>query len=99
MILELYIHHCMHAPPYRLPPSLEKTLRIQIQGPLESIQKLLPNVTWDPIRPSPQAGELKLAGLTYQKLYGHGGLEGIDNAPVVRDECLARVMEDRKPLE
>lgn len=74
MALELYIH---------LPPP-DKLLRIQIQGPLESIQKLLPNGSWHLIGPFPQLGRLKLASLTHQKLYRR---EGDEAAPAVRDDA------------
>lgn len=91
MALELYIHPCIHIPPYRLhPPPPNEPLRIRIQGPLETIQKLLPGVSWHPIGPYPQLGGLKLASLTYQKLYGGKANKA---APVVRDEYLAWVLE------
>ncbi len=100
MALELYIHPCIYNPPHRLhPPLPEKPLRIQIQGPLESIKKLLPNVSWHTIVSFPQPGALKLARLTYQKLYKQEGLEGDDVTLVVRDEYLAWEMEGRKPLK
>ncbi|KAF2176015.1 hypothetical protein K469DRAFT_723386 [Zopfia rhizophila CBS 207.26] len=51
------------------PPRPGRELRVHIQGPLESIQKLLPNASWCPIGPFPQQGGLKLASLTHQKLY------------------------------
>ncbi|KAF2181273.1 hypothetical protein K469DRAFT_692145 [Zopfia rhizophila CBS 207.26] len=100
MALELYIHPCIHNRPHHLhPPPPDKPLRIQIQGPLESIQKLLPNVSWHPIGPFPQLGGLKLASLTHQKLYGQEGLEGADGALVVRDEYPGWVMEGGIPLD
>jgi hypothetical protein len=65
MALELYNSpHRLHPPPPDTP------LRIRIQGPLETIQKLLPDVSWHPIGPFPQLGGLKLASLTHQKLHG-----------------------------
>ena len=98
MALELYIHPCVRNPPHRLhPPPPGKPLRIQkIQGPLETIQKLLPNVSWHPIGPFPQSGRLKLASLTHQKLYRQEGDEG---APAVRDEYPAWVIEWGIPQE
>jgi hypothetical protein len=70
MALELYIHPCVHNPPHRLHcPQADKPLRIRIQGPLESIQKILPTVSWHKIGPFPQPGGLELARLTHQKLY------------------------------
>ena|SRR5436309_3405244 len=100
MALELYIHPCINNPrDYLHPLPADKLLRIRIQGPLESIHKLLPNVSWDKIVPFPQPGGLELASLTYQTLYGHGGLNVTDSAPTVRDEYLAWVIDGRRPLE
>jgi hypothetical protein len=100
MALELYIPPCIHTPSHRLhPPLVNKPLRIRIQGPLESIQKLFPNTSWHTIVPFPQPGGLELASLAYQTLYGQEGLNMADNALVVQDEYLAWAMEGRKPLE
>jgi hypothetical protein len=93
MALELYIKPCTHEPPLCHSPPPNKPLRIHIQGPLESIEKLHPHTSWSPIGPFPQQGGLKLASLTYQKLYK------VSNAPKVRDEYLAYVIEERKPQE
>lgn len=97
MAFELYIPPCVNRPPHRYhPPPPDKPLRIRIQGPLETIQKLLPNVSWHPIGPFPQPGGPKLASLTHQKLYGG---EGDEAAPVVRDEYPAWVVEGGIPQE
>ena len=83
MALELYIPPCVNNPPHSLhPPPPDKSLRIRIQGPLETIQKLLPKVSLVSDWAFPQLGGLKLASLTYQKLYGGKGDEAV---PVVRD--------------
>lgn len=93
MALELYIRPCIHKPHRRLhPPPPDTPLRIRIQGPLETIQKLLPNVSWYPLGPFPQLGGLKPANLTYQKLYGR---KGDDAALAVRDEYLAWVIVEK----
>ncbi|KAI6081867.1 hypothetical protein F4821DRAFT_16937 [Hypoxylon rubiginosum] len=95
--LELYIPPCIHHPPHCFhPPPLDKPLRIRIQGPLETIQKLLPNESWHPIKPFPQPGGLKLANLTHQRLYGQ---EGGNAALAVRDEYLAWVIESGIPQD
>lgn len=95
MALELFIPPCIHNPRHRLhPPPPTKPLRIQIQGPLESIQKLLPKTSWDKIVHFPQPGGLELARLTHRALYGEEG-----SIPAVRDEYLAWAMEGRRPLE
>jgi hypothetical protein len=81
MALKLYIPPCIHRPPYNLhPPPANKPLRIRIQGPLQTIQKLLPGVAWHPIGKFPQPGGLELTTLTYQALYEP--LE-VDNALIV----------------
>ncbi|KZL71117.1 arginine deiminase type-3 [Colletotrichum tofieldiae] len=91
MALQLYIPPCIHRPPHHLHlPSANKPLRIQIQGPLQSIQKLIPNVPWHPIMSFPQPRGQELTKLIYETLYG---------APVVRDEYLAWVMDGRRALD
>ena len=100
MALKLFIPPCIHSRRHPLhPPPLNKPLRIQIQGPLESIQKLLPNVLWHPIGPFPQPGGLELAILTHRALYGEEGGGKINATPAVRDEYLAWAMEGRTPLQ
>src|SRR6266566_2208534 len=95
--LELYIPPCVNRPPCCFhPPPSDRPLRIRIQGPLETIQKLLPNESWHPVRPFPQSGGLELASLTHQRLYGGGG---DDAALAVRDEYLAWVVEAGIPQE
>lgn len=96
MALQLFIPPCIHNPRFHLhPPPPAKPLRIQIQGPLESIQKLLPQTSWHKIMCFPQPGGLELANLTHRALYG----KETDNFPIVRDEYLAWAMEGRRPLE
>jgi hypothetical protein len=100
MALELFIPPCIHNPRHCLhPPPPTRPLRIQIQGPLESIQKLLPKISWDEIVRFPQPGGLELASLTRRALYGEEGLKEADGIPAVRDEYLAWAMEGRRPLE
>lgn len=100
MALELFIPPCIHHPRYHLhPPPPTRPLRIHIQGPLESIQKLLPKTSWHEIVDFPQPGGLELATLTHRALYGEEALKEADGVPVVRDEYLAWAMEGRKPLE
>ncbi|KAI0886747.1 uncharacterized protein GGS22DRAFT_186820 [Annulohypoxylon maeteangense] len=95
--LELYIPSCILEPPHcHHPPPPDKPLRIRIQGPLETIEKLLPNESWYPVGPFPQPGGIKLADLTHRTLYG----EGWDNAAIaVRDEYNAWVMKNRIPQD
>lgn len=100
MALELYIHPCIRNPPHRLhPPPTDRPLRIRIQGPVESIQKLLPNAPWRDIGPFLQPGGLELARLTHEALYEQGKPNMVNRVPTVRDEYLAWVMEGRRALE
>lgn len=103
MALPLYIHPCICNPAHpHHPPPRDKPLRICIQGPLESITKLLPDVTWNTknfIYTFPQQAGPLLANITYRKLYGYDEGEEINADLLVRDEYLAWVMEGRKPLE
>lgn len=101
MALPLYIHPCICSPAHpHHPPPPDKPLRIHIQGPLESIQKLLPNTTWltkDLLYQFPQPAGPQLAKVTSQALYKQE--EAYDYDSVVRDEYLAWVMEDRHAKE
>ncbi|KAL5344203.1 hypothetical protein ACLOAV_010821 [Pseudogymnoascus australis] len=100
MAFELFIPPCIHHPPHRLhPPPPTRPLRIQIQGPLESIQKLLPKTSWHEIVRFPQPGGLELATLTHRAVYGEEGPKEGDGVPAVRDEYLAWAMEGRTPLD
>lgn len=100
MPLRLWIHPCvletrhpLHPPPPHLP------LRVRIQGPLVAIKRLLPDAPWDTIGSFPQPGGVELARLTHEALYGplHSDEEQLDIT--VRDEYLAWVMENRRPLK
>ncbi|KAH8719437.1 hypothetical protein GQ44DRAFT_687709 [Phaeosphaeriaceae sp. PMI808] len=84
MAPQLHIPPCVNSPFHPLhPPPRDKPLRIRIQGPLETIQKLLPNTSWHPIRNFPQLGGQELARLTYEKLYG---AKWLDRDAAVRDD-------------
>ncbi|KAF5619483.1 hypothetical protein F52700_11766 [Fusarium sp. NRRL 52700] len=92
MVHSLYIPPCLINPTHHHhPPPVQKSLRIQIEGPLVSIERLLPNVPWhvdvgNPIFPQPAAR--KLAELTYRALYGNNALLGMESRLAVRDEYL-----------
>lgn len=82
--LPLYIPSCIHTPAdrYHFPPH-DQPLRIQIEGPLVAIQRLLPHIPWRldlPDRKFPQPAGPELARLTYQKVYGQDLVEmfGLD---------------------
>lgn len=91
MALPLHIPPCIHKPSARFhPPPPDQPLRIQIEGPLTSIQKLIPHITWDlnfASRPPLQPAAPELARLTYQTVYGRDASE-VPGDLVVRDEYL-----------
>ncbi|EFY94529.1 hypothetical protein X797_011835 [Metarhizium robertsii] len=97
MGLELHIPPCIRTPTHpRHPPQFASPLRIQIEGPLTSIQKLFPEVPWnleDPDFPQP-AGPM-LARLAYQVIYGRQDRADVTNDLIVRDEYLGWVREER----
>lgn len=75
-------------------PPRGKPVRIQIEGPLVSIQKLLPGVPWcvdigNPVFPQPAGPEL--AKLAYRAIYGQHGRTDVATDLVVRDEYLGWV--------
>jgi len=94
--LPLYIPPCLTNPPHRFHlPSLEQPLRVQIDGPLLALQKLLPEVSWHVSDHSCEfllpAG-LKLAKLAFLKLYNQSDVAG---DIVVRDEYRGWLTEAR----
>lgn len=94
MALKLYIHPCIHDPPGAFhPPDFDTPLRVRIQGPLETIQKLLPNVAWANFESFPQLGGIELARLTHQALYEQDGRNVADEPLCVQDEYLAWVKD------
>ena len=102
MALELYIPPCINSPAHpHHPPPLEKPLRIQIDGPLVAIQRLLPDMTW-PVdaldRVFPLPGGPGLARLAYRTVYGREVRPEHPGDMVVRDEYLGWVNEVR-PLQ
>jgi hypothetical protein len=95
MAYKLHIPPCISNPNHPLhPPPLEKPLRIQIEGPLVAIQKLLPGITGhaDPLSlVFPQPAGPELAKLAYQTLYGRDVCPELANDMIVRDEYLGWV--------
>lgn len=101
MALELYIQPCIHTPAHalHLPPP-ERPLRIQIEGPLTCVQKLVPRASWhiEAYTPDfPMPGGIALAKLAYRALYGTDVRSEIARDMVVRDQYLGWVMEGRIP--
>ncbi len=100
MALQLCIPPCIHEPAHPLhPPPLDKPLRIQIEGPLVSIQKLLPATSGfiDVMSVKfPQPVGPELARLAFQKIYERDYCLEVLGDMVVQDEYLGWVVE--KPL-
>jgi hypothetical protein len=99
MALPLHIPRCVHTPAaqYHLPPP-DQPLRIQIEGPLVAIQRLLPHTPWllgylD--RKFPQPAGPELARLTYQAVYGRDVRPEVLGDLVVQDEYLGWMPEKR----
>lgn len=101
MALELYIPPCIGTPAHALHlPPLDRPLRIQIEGPLVSVQKLVPGSTWHIKAGStdfPQWGGIMLAKLTYRALYGVDVRSEAAADMIVRHEYLGWVMEGMVP--
>lgn len=99
--LPLYIPpSCLLNPPHRFHfPSEEQPLRIQIDGPLLAIQKLLPEVSWEvpqrgPIS-FPLPGGPKLAELAFRAIYHRDVRPDVAGDMVLRDEYPAPLAEAR----
>jgi hypothetical protein len=103
MALDLDILPCISNPAHHLhPPPSEQSLRIQIEGPLVSIQKLLPKIPWHTditAHVFPQPVAIELAKLAYRKVYGRDIRPEVAGDLVVRDEYLGWVMEEGIPIE
>lgn len=95
MALPLHIPRCIRTPAHPLhPPPLDKPVGIQIEGPLVSIRKMLPEAPWrvndgDPVFPQPAGPDL--ARLAYQTIYGQDVRPDVAGDLVVRDEYLGWV--------
>ena len=66
-------------------------MRIQIEGPLVSIQKLIPQATWqldNLTLPFLQPSGRELAKVAYRAIYGCEAREDVVNDMIVRDEYL-----------
>jgi hypothetical protein len=92
MAFKLHIPPCISNPAHPLhPPPLEKPLRIQIEGPVVAIQRLLPEISWhtNPLSLEfPQPAGPEIAKLAYRILYGRDVRPELANDIVVRDEYL-----------
>jgi hypothetical protein len=104
MTIPLYIPPCIHTSSGHFhPPPHERPLRIQIEGPLVSIQRLLPHIPWrlrmgysDSEFPQPAGPEL--ARLAYQQIYMRDVCPEVPGDLVVRDEYLGWVVKEPPPF-
>ncbi|KAF7622065.1 hypothetical protein F9C07_1734002 [Aspergillus flavus] len=97
MALPLHIPPFIHNPSHKhhLPPQ-DHPLRIQIEGPLIAIQRLLPHTPWHLNLQSqtfPQPAGPKLVRLTYRQLYGRDPRQKVPGDLEVRDEYLGWMPE------
>lgn len=96
MAYQLYIpSECFDPARTKHLPTPGKPLRIQIEGPKVTIDKLLPGVKWDVITvvpDFPQAAGPRLAALTYHALYRQYPRSGSTDL-VVRDESLGWIVK------
>jgi hypothetical protein len=87
---------CRVNPPHRFHfPSAEQPLRIQIEGPLLALQKLLPGVSWHVPHSFPLPGGPKLAELAFRAIYHRHVRLDIAGDMVVRDEYKGWLVEAR----
>lgn len=101
MALELHIPACKSSPAHPShPPRLEQPLRIQVEGPLVPIEKLLPGIEWQLIWPRQahlQPASAELAKIAYRVIYGQDVRPDVVGDMVVRDEYLGWVMVGPRP--
>ncbi|KAJ5712478.1 hypothetical protein N7493_008946 [Penicillium malachiteum] len=94
--LPLHIPSCHLNPPRRFHfPSPEQPLRIQIEGPLLALQRLLPGVSWHVPHSFPLPGGPRLAELAFQAIYHRNIQPNIAGDMVVRDEYKGWLIEAR----
>lgn len=97
MALPLHIPECIQNPPHEHhPPPFDKPLRIQIEGPLVSVKRLVPDAQWHiDVRggmPDIQPAGIDLARVAYRFIYGQ---EPDEKSLTVRDESLGWVHQKR----
>ncbi|KAF4781002.1 hypothetical protein HER10_EVM0005779 [Colletotrichum scovillei] len=103
MALELFIPSCIRSPPGHLHlPDIERPLRIRIEGPRESIEKLFPSVSWDTRvfdGKFPQEAGPLLATLTFRHIYGKSVRSDVPGDLVVRDEYIGWIGEGHRIVD
>ena len=97
--LLLYIPPCHQTPHHRLHlPSSDQPLRIQVEGPLIALQKLLPRVSWYTANhspPFPLPGGPELAKLAFKTMYRREVQPDVPGDTVVRNESTCWLREAR----
>ncbi len=97
--LPLCIPPCLRTPPHRFHlPSSSQPLRIQIEGPLIALQRLLPRVSWHTADHSPTfplPGGPELAKLAFQTIYCREVQPDVPEDMIVRDEYTGWLVEAR----
>jgi len=88
--LPLYIPPCLTTPPHPFHlPSLEQPLRIQVEGPLLALQRILPHVSWHISHDFPEfplPGGPELAKLVFMAIYHRNIRPDVVGDMIVRDE-------------
>ena len=98
MALKLHIPSCIRTPAHCFhPPPFGEPMRIQIEGPLTCVEKLLPGIKWHlELSPAfPQLAGPLLAELAYKAIYQVESIGKSGHSLVVRDEYLGWVREVR----
>ncbi|TLS25375.1 hypothetical protein PpBr36_06811 [Pyricularia pennisetigena] len=103
MAYKLHIPDCILEPnhPFHF-PSHNKPLRIRIQGPLISIQRLIPKAQWHQdflTRPTPQVPAPDFARLTYRTIYGCDPQPEVPDDLVIRHEYCGWISKPPLPIE
>ncbi|KAK1457849.1 hypothetical protein CMEL01_15832 [Colletotrichum melonis] len=100
MALELFIPSCVRSPPGHLHlPDIERPLRISIEGPRESIEKLFPSVVWDTRvfdAKFPQEAGPQLATLAFRRIYGESVRSDVPGDLVVRNGYIGWIGQGHK---
>ncbi|KAE8135125.1 hypothetical protein BDV38DRAFT_294790 [Aspergillus pseudotamarii] len=97
MALPLHIPPCIHNPTSKNHlPAQDHPLRIQVEGPLIAIQRILPHTPWhlslqDQTFPQPAGAEL--ARLTYRQIYRRDVNPEVPGDLVVKDEYMGWMPE------
>lgn len=103
MAYKLHIPDCILEPhhPFHF-PTPNKPLRIRIQGPLISIQRLIPKAQWQWFlnwTEPPQVPAPDFAGFTHRTIYGCDPQPGVPDDLVIRHEYCGWISNPPLPIE